>query len=219
MAKSADAPHETTTPVYRYKDGLYVNLTNKCPTACRFCIKFTWKMKYRGYDLKLRGHEPSIAEVMAGMEAEDRKRPFSEIVFCGYGESTYRLDDMIAICAEVKKRWPKVRRRLNTIGLGDAINKRPISKDLARGLDAVSVSINTADPKQWEDIVQPMPEFKATGFEAVKRFIRECAAAIPDTTVTAVEQPGVDIDACRVLAESLGARWRERPYLDEYEAG
>ena len=214
---TAEKPPETTT-VYRYTNGLYVNLTNKCPTACRFCIKFTWKMKYRGYDLKLRGHEPSVAEVMAAMEEAARERPFTEIVFCGYGESTYRLGDMLAVCAEVKRRWPQVRRRLNTIGLGDAVNGRSISKDLARGLDAVSISLNTADPEQWVEILQPLKEFKAGGFEAVKRFIRECAAAIEDTTVTAVEQPGVDVAACRRLTESLGARWRERPYLDEYEA-
>ena len=209
---------QTKTVVYRYKDGVYVNLTNKCPTACRFCIKFTWKMRYRGYDLKLRGHEPSVEEVMAAMETAHRDQAFTEIVFCGYGESTYRLAEMLDICAEVKRRWPKVRRRLNTIGLGDAVNGRPISRDLARGLDAVSISINTADPAQWVEMLQPLTEFKKGGFEAVKRFIRECAAAIPDTTVTAVEQPGVDVSACRKLAESLGARWRERPYLDDYEA-
>lgn len=207
-----------TTTVYRYRGGLYVNLTNKCPTACRFCIKFTWKMKYRGYDLKLRGHEPAVADVLAGLEEAARERPFDEVVFCGYGESTYRLEDMLAICDSAKQRWPKARRRLNTIGLGDAINGRPISKELARGLDAVSISLNTADAKQWVELMHPLKEFSAGGFEAVKSFIQDCAAAIPDTTVTAVEQPGVDIAACRRLVEALGARWRERPLLDDYEA-
>ncbi|MBI4347720.1 MAG: radical SAM protein [Elusimicrobia bacterium] len=213
----AKAAPQTTTIVYRYRDGLYVNLTNKCPTACRFCIKFTWKMKYRGYDLKLRGHEPSLAEVLDAIETAARERPFAEVVFCGYGESTYRLADMLAVCAEVRRRWPKVKRRLNTIGLGDAINGRPISKELASGLDAVSISLNTADEKQWVHLMNPLREFKTGGFQAVKRFIRECAAEIRDTTVTAVEQPGIDLAACRRLAEELGARWRERELLDDYE--
>lgn len=214
---SSKAQPATATVVYRYRDGLYVNLTNKCPTACRFCIKFTWKMKYRGYDLKLRGHEPSVAEVLEAIETAARERPFSEVVFCGYGESTYRLADMLAVCAEFRRRWPKAKRRLNTIGLGDAINGRSISRELATGLDAVSISLNTADPKQWVHLMNPLREFKAGGFEAVKRFIRECATAIEDTTVTAVGQPEIDLNACRRLTEELGARWRERPWLDDYE--
>ena len=204
--------------VYRYRDGLYVNLTNRCPTACRFCVKFSWKMRYRGYDLKLGGREPSAARVVAAIDEAVRARPAKEVVFCGYGESTYRLDDMLAVCEEVRRRHPGMRLRLNTIGLGNLIHGRSIARDLARGLDSVSVSLNTADPRQWLDLHNPLPAFAEKGFESVKEFIRDCAAAIPETVVTAVERPGVDLAACRRLAESLGARLRARPYLDGYEA-
>ena len=34
---------------YSYNDGLYINLTSRCPTACTFCIKYTWKYQYRGH--------------------------------------------------------------------------------------------------------------------------------------------------------------------------
>ena len=204
--------------VYRYHDGLYVNFTNRCPTACRFCIKFKWKMRYRSYDLKLNGHEPSTAEVLAAIDSAGRERAFDEIVFCGYGESTYRLADMLAVCEELKRRYPHARRRLNTIGLGNLINGRSIAAELARGLDSVSVSLNTADPRQWVEMHNPLEPFAKDGFESVKQFIRECAAVIGDTAVTAVQREGVDLDACRRLAESLGACWRERPYLDDYEA-
>lgn len=214
----AKAPAETRTLAYRYHDGLYVNLTNRCPTACRFCIKFGWKMKYRGYDLKLGAGEPSTARILEAVAEAARERPFSELVFCGYGESTYRLADMLSLCAEFARSYPGARRRLNTVGLGNLINRRSIAGDLAGGLDAVSVSLNASDPAQWVELMRPLPEFAELGFESVKEFIRECAAAVPDTTVTAVEQPGVDLAALKRLAESLGARWRERPYLDEYEA-
>lgn len=214
----AKAPADTRTLVYRYQDGLYVNFTNRCPTACRFCIKFGWKMKYRGYDLKLGAGEPSPAQVLEAVAAAAAERPFSEIVFCGYGESTYRLGEMLSLCREFARSYPSARRRLNTVGLGNLINRRSISKELAGGLDAVSVSLNTSDPKQWAEMMCPLPEFAERGFESVTEFIRECAAAVPDTTVTAVEQPGVDVGTLKRLAESLGARWRERPYLDEYEA-
>ena len=204
--------------VYRYQDGLYVNLTNRCPTACGFCIKFTWKMRYRGYDLRLDNQEPTVDEVLDAVEAAGRERAFREIVFCGYGESTYRLEDMLAVCDALAQRHPGARRRLNTIGLGDLINGRSIARELAGRLDAVSVSLNTADPAQWIDIHRPLPEFRETGFAAVQEFLRECARRVADTTATAVDRPGVDVAGCRRLAESLGARWRERPHLDAYES-
>src|SRR5579862_9440890 len=174
----AKAEAKPKTIVYRYKDGVYVNLTNRCPTACRFCIKFTWKMRYRGFDLKLAGEEPSVARVLEALAGAWADKPFAEVVFCGYGESTYRLADMLAVCDEVKRRYPGVRRRLNTIGLGNLINGRSISHELAQGLDAVSISLNTADPAQWLELMQPLREFKTGGFASVKDFIRECSAAV-----------------------------------------
>ena len=203
---------------YRHQDGLYINLTNYCPTACKFCIKFTWKMKYRGHDLRLFNQEPAPAEFVKDIEKAYAERPFKEIVFCGYGESTYRLKEMTEICDAVKARLPKVSRRLNTIGLGNLIKKRSIAKDLEGHLDAVSVSLNTADPKQWAQIHNPKPEFKARGFESVLEFIRECAQAVPDTTVTAVGQPGINVKAVKTLTLKLGAKFRERSLLDKYEA-
>lgn len=200
--------------VYRYKDGLYVNLTNRCPTACRFCVKFSWKMRYRDYDLKLGRREPSVDEVLDAMSREHRARPFREIVFCGYGESTYRLEDMLRVCEAASDSYPKASRRLNTIGLGDLINRRAISAELSGRMDSVSVSLNTADPAQWERLHAPLPEFRERGFVSVLDFIRACAAAVEDTVVTAVSQPDIDLPACRERALSLGAKFRERPWLE-----
>lgn len=203
--------------VYRYQDGLYLNFTNRCPTACRFCIKFTWKMMYRGYDLKLHGEEPPVLQVLEEIRRAYSERPFKEIIFCGYGESTYRLGDMIQVGDAVKQNYPRVFRRLNTIGLGNLINSRSISPEIAGHLDAVSISLNTADPRQWLEIHNPLPEFREKGFGSVVEFIGESARAIPNTIATAVEQPGIDIRACRRLALSLGAQFRLRSLLDDYE--
>ncbi len=203
--------------VYRYGEGLYVNFTNLCPTACAFCIKFSWKMRYRGYDLRLNRKEPPVDAVLAAAEKAYSEKPFSELVFCGYGESTYRLEDMLKACERVREKLPGVRRRLNTVGLGNLICGRSIASELRGGLDAVCVSLNTADPAQWAEIMRPKPEFVEAGFSAVKDFIRECAARITETVATAVERPDVDTKACGRLAQSLGARFRLRPHLDGYE--
>ena len=89
------------TLVYRHRSGLYVNLTNRCPTACVFCIKNSWKMNYRGSDLDLRGAKPSPEEVIALAKAQWKAAPFEELVFCGYGEPTLRLDVIKEVARQV----------------------------------------------------------------------------------------------------------------------
>src|SRR3989338_6685287 len=93
-------PHSLS---YRYQDALYLNITSKCPTACEFCIKFSLDYQYRGNNLLLR-KEPSVREILDS--AEDPSQ-YSEIVFCGYGESTYRLDAMQEISKDLRTRGAK----------------------------------------------------------------------------------------------------------------
>jgi TatD DNase family protein len=202
--------------VYRYKDALYANLTNRCPTACVFCIKNSWGMRFRGSDLRLGGREPEGTELAAEAEKSFREKVFSEFVFCGYGEPTYRLGALVEASRLARRRLAGVALRLNTVGLGDLVCGRPIASELQEALDEVRVSLNTADPAQWTRLMRPKPEFAAAGFQAVLSFTRECASRIP-TTVTALERPDVDLAACRRLARSLGARFLERPYLAAYE--
>lgn len=202
-----------TTPslVYRYQDGLYVNLTSRCPTACRFCIKFSWDYAYRGHNLKLPG-EPSVEDILAAAPGD--LSSFREIVFCGYGESTYRLTEMESLAAAFRARGAK-RVRLNTIGLGSLIHGRDITPDLARFLDAVSISLNTVDPVRYDEVMRPLPEFRGKALPAALDFIAACASRVPDTVVTAVEKTSDDPDAVRLAAEGRGARFHLRPYLDE----
>jgi TatD family-associated radical SAM protein len=195
--------------VYRHQGGLYVNFTSRCPTACRFCIKFSWDYKYRGYDLKLPG-EPSIEEVLAAAPAD--LSGLDEVIFCGYGESTYRLKDMETLSRAFRARGAK-RVRLNTVGLGNLINGRDIAPDLARFLDAVSISLNTVDPAKYVDVMRPLPEFRDKALSSVLDFIASCAKHVP-----AVEGTAGDADGVRRAAEARGAAFRLRPFLDEYES-
>ncbi|HOW27363.1 MAG TPA: TatD family nuclease-associated radical SAM protein [Elusimicrobiota bacterium] len=207
-------PRKTIRPAlaYRYGDGLYINLTNRCPTACQSCIKTTWRYRYRGYDLRL-SRDPSVEAVIkaAGDVSGDR-----EIVFCGYGESTYRLEEMAALADHFRSRGVS-RIRLNTVGLGSLIHGRNIAPDLSRIVDSISISLNSADPVQYLELQRPQPRYRARAFSAALDFIRECVKVIPEVTVTAVSRPSVDMSAVERLAERLGARFRERPFLDDYE--
>jgi TatD family-associated radical SAM protein len=204
---------EEAALVYTYRGGLYVNLTSKCPTACKFCIKFSWDYMYRGKNLKLPG-EPSVEEILAA--APQDLSGVDEVVFCGYGESTYRIPEMETLAKAFRARGAK-RVRLNTVGLGNLINGRDVTPDLARFLDAVSISLNTVDPQKYAEIMRPLPQFRDQALASALDFIALCKKRIPDTVVTAVERTAEDPDAVRRAAEARGAAFRLRPYLDEYE--
>lgn len=205
--------------VYRYKNGLYVNLTNRCPTACVFCIKNEWKMSYHGHSLNLSGQEPSAETIMALAAREWAKAPFEEFVFCGYGEPTMRLPELLT-CARLIKTGlaaplpPSLRVRLNTNGLANAVWGRNVVPEMKGLIDSVHVSLNTADPQQWTALMRPLPALAASGFDKVKEFISAAAHTLPETFATAVEDNGVDLAAFQALAAALGATARIRGRLD-----
>ncbi|MFA6091652.1 MAG: TatD family nuclease-associated radical SAM protein [Elusimicrobiota bacterium] len=206
-----DAP----SVVYRYKDGLYINFTNRCPTACRFCVKLPCKMRYRGLNLDLAGAEPPVEEILRAVDNALTQAPTSEIVFCGYGEPACRMDDLLSICERLRSKAPRL--RLNTVGLADLLCGCPAAPLLRGKIDAACVSLNTADPAQWLELMRPLPRFRKKGFSAVQDFIRGCAQEGIDVTATAVAVPEVDLEACRRLSETLGARFAVRPLLEEDE--
>jgi TatD DNase family protein len=200
------------TIAYPFKKGLYLNVTNRCPTACRFCIKRLLKWRFERWDFRLK-EDPSAQSILEACAKTAGGRRFAEVVFCGYGESTYRLPDLPELCAGLRRQQPGALLRLNTVGLGSRIWGRDIAPELAGMIDAVAVSLNTADPEQWLEIHAPLKPFRARGYESVLDFIRACVAAGLKTSVTAVKLPGTDLAAVRRLAASLRASFRARPAL------
>ncbi len=206
--------------VYRYKAGLYVNLTNRCPTACVFCIKNKWKMVYRERNLDLGGAEPDAETVTSLIKEEWALAPFEELVFCGYGEPTMRLDALVAIAKAVKRGAlapvpAGLRVRLNTNGLGGLVNGIDIVPRLTGLVDAVRVSLNTAEPAQWLAMMRPRPEYAQKAFDSVLEFVRGASGVIPETVVTAIKETGVDLEKFSVLAKELGAKPMIRAKLEE----
>lgn len=200
--------------VYEKDLSLYLNLTNRCPTACAFCIKKDWDWRFGSADLKLRGAEPTVEEALSALELKlGLPRPWSEAVFCGYGDCVYRLADMGEIGRRLKSRHPRLRLRLNTVGLGSLIWGRDIAPELALILDEAAVSLNTADPERWLALHRPLAPYRERGFEAARSFAASCVAAGIKTTVTAILLPGEEHAALRGFASSIGAGFRERPLL------
>ncbi|MCX5665430.1 MAG: TatD family nuclease-associated radical SAM protein, partial [Candidatus Omnitrophica bacterium] len=133
---------------------------------------------------------------------------YREIVFCGYGEPTARLEAMKAVCAELKKKGAVI--RLVTNGHGDLINKRPIVKELTGLVDNVSVSLNTDKEELYNKFCSP--EFGSGTYKAVMKFIRDCVGAGIKAEVTCLNLPGVDLKECEAIAKGLGASFRARAY-------
>jgi len=197
------------TLVYPIRRSLYVNLTNRCTSACTFCPRADAEadLVVKGHDLRL-DQEPEVHEILQALEAAPPEN-YTEVVFCGFGEPTLRLDVLKRVAAEVKRRWG-LAVRLDTNGHGSAIAGRDITDDLVDLVDTVSVSLNAADAATYERLCRPtIPD----AFEAVCAFLRASKGKIPEVRATAVAVPGLDTEPVRRLAvEVLGVRFRVREY-------
>jgi TatD DNase family protein len=199
--------------VYPIRKSLYVNVTSECSNRCTFCPRSAIR-PVGGGDLLVKGHDlylsqaPSAAEIVRALEAAGVDR-YDEVVFCGFGEPTMRLEVIKEVARTVKRRWTK-RVRLNTNGHGSALAGRDIVPELAGLIDSVSVSLDAPDAATYEQICKPT--FPGA-FEAVCAFIRACKGHIPEIRATAVAVPGIDLDATRRLAEKeLDVAFEVRAY-------
>lgn len=189
---------------YRIRNSLYLNVTNRCSNRCSFCAKFD-DFVVKGHNLLL-DTEPSFSEVMAAIGTPDPE--VDEIVFCGFGESLLRLDLVKQVATELKGRGYRI--RINTDGQASLVHGRDILPELAGLVDCVSVSLNAPDAPTYVRLCST--PFGEAGFAGVCDFIRQAQRYIPRVVASAVTVPGVDMEACRRLAESLGVEFRIREY-------
>ncbi|GAG17165.1 unnamed protein product, partial [marine sediment metagenome] len=194
---------------YPIRRSLYVNLTNRCPNRCTFCPRARpdGQLLVKGHDLHLED-EPSADEMLTALAAA-RPQNYEEVVFCGFGEPTLRLDVVLQVARAVKNRW-RLPTRLNTNGQGSALAGRDIVPELAEVIDAVSVSLNAPDAETYNRLCRPtIPN----AFTAVCDFLRACKGRIGSLRTTAVAVPGLDLEAVRRVAEDeLGLDFSVRDY-------
>lgn len=194
---------ESAKIAYEIRDSLYLNITNTCTNSCDFCVRAQTAF-VKGHNLRLE-REPSAEDLIEAIGDPSR---YKEIVFCGYGEPTARLDVVKMVAKWVKSKRSEV--RIVTNGHGDLINKRPIAKELAGFVDKVSVSLNTDKKDMYDRICKP--EFGSQSYDAVKKFIKDCVENKIKTEVTCLDLEGVDLNECENIAKSLGASFRARTY-------
>ncbi len=192
---------------YAIRDSLYLNITNRCTLACRFCPKHSGDFEVKGHNLKLAA-EPSIEDVF---RAIGDARNYKEVVFCGFGEATTRIELVKTIAKNLKEQGVLV--RLDTDGLANLTHGRNIAKELEGLIDSISVSLNAPDAATYAKICPS--KFGTKAFDAVCEFIIEAKKYIPNVTASVVTYPGVDVEAARKLAEEkLKVRFRARTYQE-----
>lgn len=191
--------------LYTYENHVYANITNRCDCNCRFCIRShgsgvgdaetLWHQK-----------EPSLPEILAAIDAFDFTG-YTELVYCGYGEPTCALDNLIASAKYAKEAYG-LSIRLNTNGLGCRYHQKDIVPQLASVVDTISISLNAPDAESYNYISRPAyPD----AYEHLTAFIKACRKEIPEVKVTVVDVISeAQIEACRSLAKEMGVKFRVR---------
>jgi TatD DNase family protein len=194
----------TDSLVYEYRPGrLYVNLTNDCTNACGFCSRSTSSFTLGPFDLML-SHEHPVSAYIDAARRYIREHTIHELVFCGYGEPTLRLDAVLRIAS-----WGKdenLATRLNTNGHAELIHGRDVVSDFVGLIDRVNVSLNAPDEQSYARVSNPEPGPFA--WRWVVGFLRRCRAKIPRTWASVVG--GVlsaeELSAVRELSSRLQVR-------------
>ena len=196
---------------YIVEDKLYVNITNKCSNRCEFCIRNNGDGAYGSDSLWLE-REPTRDEILSSIFSYDLT-VFPEIVFCGYGEPTYRLDDAVFVAKEIKSRCPDMKIRINTNGQSDLILGRDTAPDYEGAFDTVSISLNSPTAKGYQSICHSV--FGEKAFASLLAFAGRVKDFVPSVQLSAVKETlnSEEIELCKKICADLGVTLRLRDYI------
>jgi TatD family-associated radical SAM protein len=187
---------------YPLHGNCYLNITSQCTLRCAFCPKYNRSWEVQSYDLRLH-REPTVEEVL---EAIGDPGQYKEIVFCGLGEPTVRLDALLAIARALKSQGARV--RINTDGLANLREGRDVTAKLAEVVDSLSISMNAQDAATYNKHTRPKLRGAFAAMLEFARLAHERGMAVTLTAIDGLE--GVDIAACEAIAQSLGVGFRRR---------
>ena len=201
---------KTMCITYEVGDALYVNVTNRCSNRCDFCIRQNGDGAYGSESLWLE-REPTVEEILEAVLSRDLTA-YTELVFCGYGEPTFRLPEIVTVAKKLKEIYKDLRIRINTNGHGSLINGYDITPRLKGLVDVVSVSLNTANAKDYVKLCKP--EFGEEAYDGLIDFARKCVPCVKTVVLSVVDTTlsAEDVETCRKIAEDVGAVLKIRPF-------
>lgn len=194
--------------LYTYKENVYVNLTNKCDCSCKFCIR-SHQDKVGDADTLWHKEDPSLEDVITAIDAFHFDG-YKGLVYCGYGEPTCALENLLKSAQYAKKKYG-LKIRVNTNGLANLYYGRNIVPELAKTVDCVSISLNAPDKEKYMDVTRPKFE---NAFEGVLEFAKECKKYVPEVKFTVVDVLSEEeIQKSKELAENIGIDLRIRRFV------
>ncbi len=195
--------------VYTLDGGVYINITNKCPCNCAFCIRSKGDAVGSAENLWF-DEEPTIEEIKKAIDAYGFDK-VDKAVFCGYGEPTNAFDKLIAAAKYLREINPGIYLRVNTNGLSDLINGRPTAKELSEVFDCISVSLNFPDSEKYDAITRNI--YKGRAYDSMLAFTRDCVKYCKRVRMTVVDViPPEAIEKAREVCEDIGAEFVVRSY-------
>lgn len=199
---------KSMTIIYPVKNGLYINLTNKCPCACTFCLRQNGDGVYGSNSLWLE-REPTVSEVIHELAKTDLSK-FEEIVFCGYGEPTERLNELLEISEFIKKNYD-IKIRVNTNGLSDLIWGKSTAELFSGKVDVLSISLNATNAEDYLAITRS--KFGIESFESLLNFAKKAKESGVNVVMTIVDKVTTpeQQQASKRICDELGVTLRIRP--------
>ena len=197
------------TVTYIVDKALYINVTNRCTNACEFCIRKNGDGAYGSDSLWLL-REPTEEEILDSVFERDLNE-FTEVVFCGYGEPSIRLETIISVAKKIKEK-SNLPVRINTNGhssLYHGYDTAPLYKD---AFDCVSISLNTPSSERYDEICHPV---KAGSHQAMLDFACEVKKYVPTVMLSVVKDflTEDELDECHAIADRLGVYLKVRDYI------
>lgn len=199
------------TITYVYGDNLYVNVTNRCNFNCTFCLRHNPHSGGSIYTHNLwLEREPTREEILASIEERDLSQ-YRQLVFCGFGEPSYRIEDICWVIDRMKEHGTRLFTRMDTNGTGSLLHGRDIAPEFAGRFDMVSVSLNTDTAEKYEALCHPV---QPGAYQAMLDFTRAVRKYVPQVMMTVVDTiPEAEIARCRQICEEQGAEFRVRAYI------
>ena len=188
---------------------VYVNLTNACTNSCVFCLR-EQKDDVCGAEM---WHDDNYTLDDVIEQFKNYSPIPQNVVFCGYGEPFLKKDMMKKFAQYLRENYPEIKIRVNTNGHANAIYKTNVAEEFKGLLDEASVSLNSDNAEQYNEICQPKIE---NAYEAVKDFLKCCKEAGIKTyasIVTGFDEREINVENCEKIAKELGAEFRNREFI------
>lgn len=155
----------------RGKDEMSINITNKCPNACLFCIRD--KDEGWGVSNLYLKEDPSLQEIKEETREalEENDEEITKVKICGYGEPLIRLEILPELVKFVRENLPETTIQLTTTGWPVYSMEKGLErfrKSSENGIDRIYLSTHAVEEETYDKVVRPAED---NSFEKVMKFL------------------------------------------------